>query len=108
MSNAVKQQDHVTIKPDTDVVASMANAFRTELKGLIDAGARAVTIDLAGVQMVDSVGLGVFIATHNTLNQNGGRLVVSNASDDIVTLLKTMRLDQHFTVLATEKETCHE
>ena len=108
MSNAVKQQDSVTIKPDTDVVASMANAFRTELKGLIDEGARAVTIDLAGVQMVDSVGLGVFIATHNTLNQSGGRLTVSNASDDIVALFKTMRLDQHFTVLQTEKETCHE
>ncbi len=108
MSNVVKQQDSVTIKPDTDVVASMANAFRTELKGLIDEGACAVTIDLAGVQMVDSVGLGVFIATHNTLNQSGGRLTVSNASDDIVALLKTMRLDQHFTVLAMEKEMCHE
>jgi anti-sigma B factor antagonist len=108
MSCVMKQQDGVTIKPDTDVVASTANAFRTELKGLIDEGARAVTIDLAGVQMVDSVGLGVFIAAHNTLNQSGGRLIVSNASDDIVTLLKTMRLDQHFTVLATEKEMGHE
>jgi len=108
MSHITKQQDSVTIRPDTDVVASMASAFHTELTGLIDEGAHAVTIDLAGVQMVDSVGLGVFIATHNTLNQSGGRLIVRNASDDIVTLLKTMRLDQHFTVLATEKEMCHE
>ena len=108
MSCITKEQDSVTIKPDTDIVASMANAFRTELKGLIDEGARAVTIDLAGVKMVDSVGLGVFIATHNTLHQGGGQLTVSNASDDIVVLLKTMRLDQHFTVLALEKEMCHE
>jgi len=108
MSNVVKQQDSVTIAPETDIVASMASAFRTELKGLIDEGVREITIDLAGVQMVDSVGLGVFIATHNSLNQRGGRLIVSHASDDIVTLLKTMRLDQHFTVLAAEKEMCHE
>jgi anti-anti-sigma factor len=108
MSHIMKQQDSVTIMPDTDIVASMANAFRTELKSLIDEGARELTIDLAGVQMVDSVGLGVFIATHNTLNQHEGRLIVSNVSDDIVTLLKTMRLDQHFTVLAAVKEMCHE
>lgn len=108
MSNVVKQQDSVTVTPETDIVASMANAFRTELKGLIDEGVREITIDLAGVQMVDSVGLGVFIATHNSLSQNGGRLTVSHASDDIVTLLKTMRLDQHFTVLAAKKEMCHE
>lgn len=108
MSNVTKLQDSVTIRPETDVVASMASAFRTELKAIIDKGAHEVTIDLADVQMVDSVGLGVFIAAHNTLNQNDGRLVVSNASDDIVALLKTMRLDQHFTVLAAEKEMCHE
>jgi len=108
MSHIVKQQDSVTITPETDIVASMANAFRTELKSLLDEGARALTIDLTGVQMVDSVGLGVFIATHNTLHQQGGRLIVSNASNDIVTLLKTMRLDQHFKVLAAAKEMCHE
>jgi anti-anti-sigma factor len=108
MSDITKQQDSVTITPNTDIVASMASAFRTELKGLIDEGARELTIDLAGVQMVDSVGLGVFIATHNTLHQCAGRLILSNVSDDIVTLLKTMRLDQHFTVLAAVKEMCHE
>ena len=57
-----------------------------------------VTIDLAGVDIVESVGLGLVIATHNSLSHKGGKLTVINASDDVFQLFKTMRLDQHFEV----------
>jgi anti-sigma B factor antagonist len=48
--------------------------------------------------MVDSVGIGVIIATHNSLNKVGGKLKVTNITKDIYTLFTTMRLDRHFTV----------
>jgi anti-anti-sigma factor len=85
----------------------MASGFKTELKTLLDAGVRALTIDLVGVEMVDSVGLGIFIATHNSLNKAGGKLTVSGVSADIASLFRTMRLDKHFTVVAAQKEPCH-
>jgi len=88
-----------TIKPGKDIVASMVPDFKKNLYDLIlENGVKEIEIDLEGVEMVDSVGLGAFIATHNTLSQNGGTLTVINASQDIVGLFKTMRLDQHFTV----------
>jgi anti-anti-sigma regulatory factor len=48
--------------------------------------------------MVDSVGIGVIIATHNSLDQKGGKLRVINIADDIYGLFSTMRLDRHFSV----------
>ena len=98
MSHVRKEKDHVTIRPEMDVVASTANEFRGELKALIDEGQPHVIIDLDGIEMVDSVGLGVFIAAHNSLMQTGRVLTLANVSSDIMTLLKTMRLDKHFTI----------
>jgi anti-sigma B factor antagonist len=45
------------------------------------------------------LGLGVFIATHNSLQARGGHLTVTNASPDMQQLFQLMRLDQHFTVV---------
>jgi anti-anti-sigma factor len=48
--------------------------------------------------VVDSSGIGLLIATHNSLKTKGGSLRVANASPDILNLFKAMRLDRHFTV----------
>ena len=107
MSEIIKEQDQTIVKPQTDVVASMASDFKSELKGLLDEGVQQLVVDLDQVEMVDSVGLGVFIATYNSLHQNGGALILRNASSDIRMLLKTMRLDKHFTVETNPQEACH-
>ncbi|GAB6093840.1 hypothetical protein JCM14469_00920 [Desulfatiferula olefinivorans] len=98
MSIINKNGNQVTIKPGKDVVASMANEFRAELNSQIQESPSELVIDLSGVEMVDSVGIGVIIATHNSLDQKGGKLKVINIADDIYGLFSTMRLDRHFTV----------
>ncbi len=107
MSEIIKEQEQTIVKPATDIVASMASDFKGELKGVLDEGVQQLVIDLDQVEMVDSVGLGVFIATYNSLHQSGGSLTLRNASSDIRMLLKTMRLDKHFTVEAAQQEACH-
>jgi len=87
------------ITPGKDIVASMVPEFKKELQDLVvKEGVTELEIDLTGVEMVDSVGLGAFIATHNTLSQKDGKLTVVKASSDIYSLFKTMRLDQHFEI----------
>jgi len=107
MSEVTRENEAATIRPESDVVASMASEFKAELKELLEQGIRQLTIDLGDVEMVDSVGLGVFIATHNSLHKVGGSLTVSHVSTDIAMLFRTMRLDRHFTVVTTEKEPSH-
>ena len=99
MSDIAKDGDQAIVKPGTDVVASMAQGFRNELRSLVEKGLKELVIDLAGVEMIDSIGLGVFIATHNSLSKTGGKLIVTNVPKDIYNLFRTMRLDQHFTVI---------
>lgn len=98
MSLIDKDGGQITVKPGKDVVASMANEFRAELNSQIQEAPSELIIDLDGVEMVDSVGIGIIIATHNSLDQKGGKLKVVNIADDIYGLFSTMRLDRHFSV----------
>ena len=98
MVKAKRKSMKKTIKPGKDVVASMVEDFRKKLLDFMKDGIKDLTIDLTGVKMVDSMGLGVLIATHNSLEDVGGRLKIKNVSEDIYNLFRTMRLDQHFEV----------
>ncbi len=98
MSEIVSQGNQTIIKPGMDVVASMAEDFKKELLSVINESSADIVIDLSGVEMVDSVGIGVIIATHNTLNQSDRKLAVINVAKDVYGLFTTMRLNRRFTV----------
>ncbi len=100
MSEIVNQGNKTIIKPGMDVVASMAEDFKSELLSVINESSSEVVIDLEGVEMVDSVGIGVIIAAHNTVKQSGGNLAVINVAKDVYGLFTTMRLNRRFTVEA--------
>jgi anti-anti-sigma factor len=98
MAGAKKKTEHKVVKPGKDIVASMADGFRKRLLKVVKGGAKDLVIDLKGVEMIDSVGIGVIIATHNSMSSSGGTLRLTNLSQDIYGLFKTMRLDEHFDV----------
>lgn len=99
MAKGNKKTTQKTVKLDRDISASMAGEFRDKLLNLVKDGTKDLTLDLNKVEMIDSVGLGVLIAAHNSLRGIGGKLVIKNVSNDIYRLFKTMRLDQHFEVI---------
>jgi len=86
------------IAPGRDIVASYAQELRRNLWSLIEEGITEIQIDLEGVRMIDSIGLGVLIAAHNSLKKKQGSLAITHVSKDILSLLKTMRLDRHFDI----------
>jgi len=97
-SRGIKKAPTNVVKPGKDLVASMAEDFKKKLVTVVKKGLDELIIDLSGVEIVDSIGLGLMIATHNSLNKQGGKLSIINASEDVFHLFKTMRLDQHFEV----------
>ena len=103
MSEIVKDGDQTIVKPGQDVMASMAEGFRNELRSLVEESPKELVVDFDGVEMVDSVGIGVLIATHNSVSKYGGKIIVINVSKNIYALFKTMRLDQHFNVTMVEE-----
>lgn len=86
------------IRPEADIVSSTVDGLRIELKDLLSQGVSEIAFDLKGVDVVDSIGLGLIIATNNSLIKRGGKLSVINLSPNVYNLFKSMRLDHHFTV----------
>ncbi len=95
-----KQGDIVVIKPGQDIVASMAEEFRREIEPLLKECPSVVVIDLAGVEMVDSAGIGVLLSARTCANDSGSKLIVINASEDVYGVFKAIGLDQLFNLLS--------
>ncbi len=90
----------VILKVERDLVSSHSAELREQLRTLIGQGARNVVLDFGQVRMVDSAGLGMIIAAHNSLKKVEGELAVTECSADILELFRSMRIHQHMSVTA--------
>ncbi len=91
-------QTPIVIKVEQDLVASHSAELRDHLRMLISQGARSVVLDFSQVRMVDSAGLGMIIAAHNSLKKVEGELAVTQCSAEILELFRSMRIHQHIRV----------
>ncbi len=87
-----------TLRPQGDIVAAAIPELRNRLRAMVSDGVRELSLDFGEVRMVDSAGIGLIVASHNSLSKLGGKVMVINASADIVELLMTMRIHQHIAV----------
>ena len=88
----------IVVTPEVNVVASSAETVRKELLALINQDTNELVVDLSKVRRVDSMGIGVFIATYHALKKKEKKLVVVNASPKIKSLFQTMGLLRRFSV----------
>ena len=73
-------------------------ALRETFRERIQAGARNLELDFSRVESLDSMGIGLLVATHNSLAKQGGALQLTGVKKDIHQLLTLMRLDKHFSI----------
>ncbi|HET6271755.1 MAG TPA: STAS domain-containing protein [Bacteroidota bacterium] len=69
-----------------------ASTLNNKLHELVDAGKKDVVIDVAGVELMNSSGLGMLIGTVSTMKNAGGGLKIANASAKIMALIKVTKL----------------
>ncbi len=91
MSKIIKRGSDVIVIPEKNIAASMSDEFRAELKALIQETACDLTLDLVGVKAIDSIGIGIIIAAHNSLKEIGKKLKVINVSEDIYLIFNSMQ-----------------
>jgi anti-sigma B factor antagonist len=75
--------------PESASLESMVNAR-------MDAGAKHLVFDLAGVKQLDSTGIGRFISTYNRVMQAGGTLGMAAAPTVVRQSFRVTRLDTVF------------
>jgi len=99
MNVITREDDRAVVQPSGDtIVAANIPELRLKMRDIVADGVRDLVIDLAGVQMVDSSGIGLLISAYNSLRKVGGRLALIHASDDLLALFRAMRMHQHFSV----------
>src|SRR5688500_10663844 len=76
----------------------VAAEFRTALLQLIDGGEHHVIVDLAGVDFIDSSGLGALVSALKTLKllKRAGDIRLANLQPPVVALLEIIRLHRVF------------
>ena len=94
MSVISKEENMITIAPGRDIVSSMVENFKQELAGLLAENPPLLRLDMTGVELVDSIGIGAIIAVHNSMNKKAGKLLIIHLSDNILNLFQSLRMDQ--------------
>ncbi|MCD6535148.1 MAG: STAS domain-containing protein [Deltaproteobacteria bacterium] len=96
--NVTKNEDQVTITLEGDFTTNLLNDFRSVVQQEIDAGNTSLTIDFTDAAIIDSMGIGCLVATHNTLKQKDGTMQLSNVPENLRDVFKIMRLDRIFPI----------
>ena len=70
----------------------------------IDAGVTEVSLDLSGITFLDSTGLSAFLAAHQRLESEGGKLVLEGPGAIITRMFDLTGLTEHFVIKLPKKE----
>jgi anti-sigma B factor antagonist len=66
------------------------------LDALVADKPRKVTVDLAGLTLIDSSGVGAIVSLFKRVKANGGEVVVVGAQEQPLAVLKLLKLDRVF------------
>ena len=89
-----REQDGIVIlEPKGKIMGGPdATSLRESVRDLINEDKKRVIIDLAGVDWMNSTGLGILISCLTTLKNSGGELKLSNVTEKIKSLLTITKL----------------
>ncbi len=99
MSTIRREGDKVFINPGQDVVTPLIKDFQRELQEIVAEKPAELVIDLEGVGMLDSTGLGLFIAVYNSLKQHQGTVTIINATGNVLDVLLMTQLNRIFNIV---------
>ena len=93
-----EQGGHLKITLAADLTAVIVPDLQEKLRAFLQRKVKTVEFDLRHTVMLDSSGIGLMIATFNSLGRGPACLSVTNASDDILHLIQNMRLTKRLNV----------
>jgi anti-sigma B factor antagonist len=82
-----------------------AGTLRELMQALGQHPAEAFYLDLAGIQYIDSTGLGLLMALHKQIHEAGGRLHLVQPAKTVLSVLRLSKLDRVFYLVAEEEAT---
>lgn len=87
----LEARGRITLGPETE-------SLRGRLKNTAESGHRCIVLDLAGVDYIDSAGLGTLVAGATSVRRAGGELKLANLTSRVRDLMQITRLSTMFEV----------
>ena len=94
-----------TIDTESFLKREAVDEFRADIQEIINSkSSKRVAIDFSKVAFASSLALGALVAIRKRLKEAGGELAVFGINETIEKVLRTMRLDEVFSVCSNEAE----
>jgi anti-sigma B factor antagonist len=90
-------EEHLLVV-DQNLTASAINKMREQFKSIVAQKHLVVKLDCTNVDKIDSMGIGLIVAFHNSLNKQGSQLQLVGLNQELFDLFTTMRLHKHFKI----------
>lgn len=105
MEVQIEQRGDVTILRVSGLVTSgvVDNEFRKAIRGIVASQANRVILDLGGVTLIDSSGIGEMLGAHTTITRRGGALKLLHTPPTVQDVLQITRLLTVFEVFEDEE-----
>jgi len=84
------------IQDTNRLTATIAPEIKSPLTDALKKKGVSLTLDLNNIKFIDSTGIGVLISALKTARQHNSNFVLCSVQDDVMSLLKLMKLDQIF------------
>ncbi len=94
----------VLIQDTNRLTATLAPEMKLQLSDVLKKNGVQLTLDLSNIKYVDSSGFGILISALKTARQNNSSLILNDVQEDVMSLMKLMKLDQIFDIVTSNKE----
>jgi anti-sigma B factor antagonist len=97
-------KDDAILRLSGDILGDDRIKLNEKIQELADGGSKGIVLNLKGVGLMDSVGLGMLVACYTSLIRRQIRLVLSDVGTSVKYLLTITKLDRVFEVYDTEDD----
>ncbi len=94
----------VTVSPAGPINAETHVTLSAELERLLKEPVKTLVLDMAEVDFISSVGVGLIVKTKTTLSRGGGDLAMINMQDQVKKVFEVIRLLPTLNVFESVKE----
>lgn len=102
----VRQKDGVTIvAPAGKITIGVGDvALRDAVSEALTAGSKKILLDMGGVTLIDSSGVGELVSSYTTATNRGGKLKLLNLPSKVADILQITQLISVFEIYDDEAE----
>jgi anti-anti-sigma factor len=76
------------------ILGDLLSSVENEIREIIDGGVRKLVIDLTGLNMIDSSGIGTLIKRVEQMDRLRGRICMAGAHGAVAKVFQTIRIDR--------------